>query len=179
MYSQEQGCCVRLSACAFQEYEERLAQLTASYEAEQASRARLEEDISSLKNHYNLKLSALEESLRKEAGVDKAGGGCAVQTEGSPMLLICRGVGFRHEQTQAVFAKSHVWQPLRILKWQRLPGSNPCSRPSLINSQSGNSSSLSRLCPPPYFPDFFSLSGPAWPYPVSLEVMKCNFFEFL
>ncbi|XP_072740010.1 kinesin-like protein KIF17 isoform X1 [Ciconia boyciana] len=50
-----------------EEYEERLAQLKASYEAEQASRARLEEDISSLRNHYDLKLSALEENLRKEA----------------------------------------------------------------------------------------------------------------
>ncbi|XP_075629496.1 kinesin-like protein KIF17 isoform X3 [Balearica regulorum gibbericeps] len=59
-----------------EEYEERLAQLTASYEAEQASRARLEEDISSLKNHYNLKLSALEESLRKEAA--------AMRTETTP-----------------------------------------------------------------------------------------------
>uniref|UniRef100_A0A8D0FEH1 Kinesin-like protein n=1 Tax=Strix occidentalis caurina TaxID=311401 RepID=A0A8D0FEH1_STROC len=51
-----------------EEYEKRLAQLKASYEAEQASRARLEEDISSLRNHYDLKLSALEENLRKEAG---------------------------------------------------------------------------------------------------------------
>lgn len=72
--------------CAFQEYEMRLAQLKASYEAEQASRARLEEDISSLRNHYDLKLSALEENLRKEAGVDEAGGGCAAQAEGSLML---------------------------------------------------------------------------------------------
>ncbi|XP_009975987.1 PREDICTED: kinesin-like protein KIF17, partial [Tauraco erythrolophus] len=54
-----------------EEYAERLAQLKASYEAEQASRARLEEDIRSLRNHYDLKLSALEENLRKEAGVDK------------------------------------------------------------------------------------------------------------
>uniref|UniRef100_A0A8C3IZH0 Kinesin-like protein n=2 Tax=Scolopacidae TaxID=8917 RepID=A0A8C3IZH0_9CHAR len=50
------------------EYEERLAQLKASYEAEQASRARLEEDISHLRNHYDVKLSALEENLRREAG---------------------------------------------------------------------------------------------------------------
>ncbi|XP_051493331.1 kinesin-like protein KIF17 isoform X2 [Apus apus] len=49
------------------EYEEQLAQLKANYEAEQASRARLEEDISSLRNHYHLKLSALEENLGKEA----------------------------------------------------------------------------------------------------------------
>uniref|UniRef100_A0A8C8B1Y3 Kinesin-like protein n=1 Tax=Otus sunia TaxID=257818 RepID=A0A8C8B1Y3_9STRI len=59
-----------------EEYEERLAQLKASYEAEQASRARLEEDISSLRNHYDLKLSALEENLRKEAA--------AVRTETTP-----------------------------------------------------------------------------------------------
>ncbi|XP_055654922.1 kinesin-like protein KIF17 isoform X3 [Falco peregrinus] len=59
-----------------EEYEEKLAQLKASYEAEQASRARLEEDISSLRHHYNLKLSALEENLRKEAA--------AVRTETTP-----------------------------------------------------------------------------------------------
>lgn len=71
--------------CALQEYEERLAQLKASYEAEQASRARLEEDITSLRTHYDLKLSALEENLRREAGVDRAGGGCAVRAERSLM----------------------------------------------------------------------------------------------
>ncbi|KAM6371409.1 kinesin-like protein KIF17 [Pluvialis apricaria] len=60
-----------------EEYEERLVQLKASYEAEQASRARLEEDISRLRNHYNLKLSALEENLRKEAA--------AVRTETTPL----------------------------------------------------------------------------------------------
>ncbi|KAM6045923.1 LOW QUALITY PROTEIN: kinesin-like protein KIF17 [Theristicus caerulescens] len=59
-----------------EEYEERLAQLKASYEAEQASRARLEEDISSLRNQYDLKLSALEENLRKEAA--------AMRTETTP-----------------------------------------------------------------------------------------------
>ncbi|XP_014807358.1 PREDICTED: kinesin-like protein KIF17 isoform X1 [Calidris pugnax] len=60
------------------EYEERLAQLKASYEAEQASRARLEEDISHLRNHYDIKLSALEENLRREAG------GAATRTEITP-----------------------------------------------------------------------------------------------
>ncbi|XP_009875156.1 PREDICTED: kinesin-like protein KIF17, partial [Apaloderma vittatum] len=55
-----------------EEYEERLAQLKASYEAEQASRTRLEEDIDSLRNLYDLKLSALEERLRKEAAAVRA-----------------------------------------------------------------------------------------------------------
>nr|XP_025971515.1 kinesin-like protein KIF17 isoform X1 [Dromaius novaehollandiae] len=50
-----------------QEYEVRLALLKADYEAEQESRARLEEDISSLRNSYDRKLSTLEENLRKEA----------------------------------------------------------------------------------------------------------------
>ncbi|XP_065552756.1 kinesin-like protein KIF17 isoform X5 [Lathamus discolor] len=59
-----------------EEYDKRLAQLKASYEAEQASRARLEEDISSLRAHYDLKLSALEENLRKEAA--------AARTETAP-----------------------------------------------------------------------------------------------
>ncbi|XP_030319631.1 kinesin-like protein KIF17 [Calypte anna] len=49
-----------------EEYEERLAQLKGSYEAEQASRARLEEDIRNLRNHYDLKLSALQGNLKKE-----------------------------------------------------------------------------------------------------------------
>lgn len=132
------GLLHQATSCVFQEYEERLAQLKASYEAEQASRARLEEDISSLRNHYNLKLFALEENLRKEAGVDEAGGGCAVQAGGSLVLLIREGVGFGHKQSQTVFAKSDLWQPL--LLQQALPGSNssPCSQPSLIDSRSGN-----------------------------------------
>ncbi|XP_010133103.1 PREDICTED: kinesin-like protein KIF17, partial [Buceros rhinoceros silvestris] len=54
-----------------EEYELRLAQLKASYEVEQASRARLEEDISSLRTHYDLKLSALEENLRREAAAPR------------------------------------------------------------------------------------------------------------
>uniref|UniRef100_A0A8D0H2I7 Kinesin-like protein n=1 Tax=Sphenodon punctatus TaxID=8508 RepID=A0A8D0H2I7_SPHPU len=51
-----------------EEYEKRLAQLKADYEAEQESRARLEEDISALRNSYDVTVSALEETLRKEAG---------------------------------------------------------------------------------------------------------------
>ncbi|XP_075762689.1 kinesin-like protein KIF17 isoform X1 [Pelodiscus sinensis] len=50
-----------------EEYEARLAQLKADYEAEQESRARLEEDINTMRTSYNLKLSSLEENLRKEA----------------------------------------------------------------------------------------------------------------
>ncbi|XP_043429885.1 kinesin-like protein KIF17 isoform X3 [Prionailurus bengalensis] len=63
-----------------EEYEERLARLRADYEAEQESRARLEEDITAMRNSYDVKLSALEENLRKEteavlkAGVLKAQG---------------------------------------------------------------------------------------------------------
>ncbi|XP_047580596.1 kinesin-like protein KIF17 isoform X2 [Lutra lutra] len=49
-----------------QEYEERLARLRADYEAEQESRARLEEDITAMRNSYDVKLSTLEENLRKE-----------------------------------------------------------------------------------------------------------------
>nr|XP_020024248.1 kinesin-like protein KIF17 isoform X2 [Castor canadensis] len=49
-----------------EEYEERLARLKADYEAEQESRARLEEDITAMRNLYDVKLSTLEESLRKE-----------------------------------------------------------------------------------------------------------------
>ncbi|XP_066872179.1 kinesin-like protein KIF17 [Kogia breviceps] len=49
-----------------EEYEECLAQLRADYEAEQESRARLEEDIAAMRNSYDVKLSTLEENLRKE-----------------------------------------------------------------------------------------------------------------
>ncbi|XP_058532251.1 kinesin-like protein KIF17 isoform X2 [Ochotona princeps] len=49
-----------------EEYEQRLAQLKADYEAEQESRARLEEDITAMRNSYDMKLSTLEENLRKE-----------------------------------------------------------------------------------------------------------------
>ncbi|XP_059997186.1 kinesin-like protein KIF17 isoform X1 [Lagenorhynchus albirostris] len=49
-----------------EEYEELLARLRADYEAEQESRARLEEDITAMRNSYDVKLSALEENLRKE-----------------------------------------------------------------------------------------------------------------
>lgn len=51
-----------------QEYEQRLAQLKADYQAEQESRARLEEDITAMRNSYDMKLSTLEENLRKETG---------------------------------------------------------------------------------------------------------------
>lgn len=53
---------------ATQEYEERLARLRADYKVEQESRARLEEDITAMRNSYDVKLSTLEESLRKETG---------------------------------------------------------------------------------------------------------------
>ncbi|XP_054402862.1 kinesin-like protein KIF17 isoform X4 [Pongo abelii] len=49
-----------------EEYEERLAQLKADYKAEQESRARLEEDITTMRNSYDVRLSTLEENLRKE-----------------------------------------------------------------------------------------------------------------
>lgn len=51
-----------------EEYEERLARLRADYEAEQESRARLEEDITAMRNSYDVKVSTLEENLRKETG---------------------------------------------------------------------------------------------------------------
>lgn len=60
-----------------QEYQERLAQLQASYQAEQVSRACLEKDIS--RDNFDLKMSVLQDLLRKEAGVEEAGGGCAAK----------------------------------------------------------------------------------------------------
>lgn len=51
-----------------QEYEERLARLRADYEAEQESRARLEEDMTAMRNSYDVQLSTLQENLRKGTG---------------------------------------------------------------------------------------------------------------
>ncbi|CAH2318495.1 kinesin KIF17 isoform X2 [Pelobates cultripes] len=51
-----------------QEYEEKFAQLKAEYEAEQKSRVRLEEDISNLRNSYDLKLASMEEIRKHSAG---------------------------------------------------------------------------------------------------------------
>lgn len=56
----------RVSHPTAQEYEERLARLKADYEAEQESRVRLQEDITAMRNSYDVKLSTLEENLRKE-----------------------------------------------------------------------------------------------------------------
>ncbi|MEE6482350.1 hypothetical protein FKM82_013227 [Ascaphus truei] len=53
-----------------QEYEQRFAQLKAEYEAEQKSRARLEEDISNLRNTYDLQLAFLEEDLKKKSAAE-------------------------------------------------------------------------------------------------------------
>lgn len=53
-----------------QEFQERLAQLQASCQEEQASRACLERDISSLRGDFDLRVSVLQHLLRKEAGVE-------------------------------------------------------------------------------------------------------------
>lgn len=45
-----------------QEYEARLAKLQAEYNAEQESKAKLQEDIATLRSSFELKLSDLEEA---------------------------------------------------------------------------------------------------------------------
>ncbi|XP_066058936.1 kinesin-like protein KIF17 [Chamaea fasciata] len=50
-----------------EEFQESLAQLQASCQAEQVSRARLEKDISSLRDDFDLKVSVLQDLPRKEA----------------------------------------------------------------------------------------------------------------
>ncbi|XP_078498705.1 kinesin-like protein KIF17 isoform X3 [Lissotriton helveticus] len=55
-----------------QEYEEKYAKLKAEFEAEQKSRARLEEDINLLRTSYDQQLANLEEDLKKKVGVDAA-----------------------------------------------------------------------------------------------------------
>ncbi|XP_032128917.1 kinesin-like protein KIF17, partial [Sapajus apella] len=64
-----------------EEYEERLARLKADYKAEQESRARLEEDITAMRNSYDVRLSTLQENLRKETGGSSLSPG-AVSREG-------------------------------------------------------------------------------------------------
>ena len=44
------------------EYEERLAKLQAEYNAEQESKAKLQEDIAALRSSYEFKLSDLEKT---------------------------------------------------------------------------------------------------------------------
>lgn len=54
-----------LSACnllSLQEYERRLAKLQADYNAEQQSKAKLQEDIAALRSSYESKLSDLEKA---------------------------------------------------------------------------------------------------------------------
>lgn len=85
-----------------QEYQERLARLQASYQAEQASHTRLEKDISSLRDDFDLKLCVLQDLLRKEAGVEEAGGGCAAKP--------------RFPQEQGLILLSDLWKPLQPLK---------------------------------------------------------------
>ncbi|XP_069466427.1 kinesin-like protein KIF17 [Ambystoma mexicanum] len=56
-----------------QEYEEKFAKLKAEFEAEQKSRARLEEDISILRSSYDQQLASLEEDLKKRADTSANG----------------------------------------------------------------------------------------------------------
>ncbi|XP_077116550.1 kinesin-like protein KIF17 isoform X1 [Ranitomeya variabilis] len=68
-----------------QEYEERFARLKAEYEAEQKSRARLEEDINNLRNSYNQQLADMEQDLKKkaDASINGAAEGSGATTPGS------------------------------------------------------------------------------------------------
>lgn len=63
--------CVLLS---LQEYEERLAKLQAEYNAEQESKAKLQEDIAALRSSYESKLSSLEKAqVSRGSSVPKNG----------------------------------------------------------------------------------------------------------
>ncbi|XP_069802979.1 kinesin-like protein KIF17 isoform X2 [Dendropsophus ebraccatus] len=65
-----------------QEYEERFARLKAEYEAEQKSRARLEEDIHNLRNSYSQQLADMEQDLKKKSEASVNGTG-VVPAEGT------------------------------------------------------------------------------------------------
>ncbi|XP_040279436.1 kinesin-like protein KIF17 isoform X1 [Bufo bufo] len=72
-----------------QEYEERFARLKAEYEAEQKSRARLEEDINNLRNSYSQQLADREQDLQRKSeaiviGPDVAAGASADGSENQP-----------------------------------------------------------------------------------------------
>ncbi|XP_018430715.1 PREDICTED: kinesin-like protein KIF17 [Nanorana parkeri] len=80
-----------------QEYEERFARLRAEYEAEQKSRARLEEDICNLRTSYDQQLASMEEDLKRRAGVSVTVGGPAaedpaIQEESAPVAAQLRSV---------------------------------------------------------------------------------------
>ncbi|XP_036415499.1 kinesin-like protein KIF17 [Colossoma macropomum] len=58
-----------------QEYEEKLARLQADYDAEQESKAKLQEDITALRTSYEIKLSSLERS--KASGAHNTDNSCS------------------------------------------------------------------------------------------------------
>lgn len=108
-----------------QQYQERLARLQASYQAEQVSHAHLEKDISSLRDDFDLKVSVLQDLFRKEAGVEEAGGGCAAKP--------------RFPQDQGLFLQSDLWQPLQLLKGSKCPLAEtvPALNPPLSTAGAG------------------------------------------
>ncbi|CAN2387971.1 Belongs to the TRAFAC class myosin-kinesin ATPase superfamily. Kinesin family [Pristimantis euphronides] len=65
-----------------QEYEERFARLRAEYEAEQKSRARLEEDINNLRNSYNQQLANREQDLKKKSDSNSSGSDVGIAASG-------------------------------------------------------------------------------------------------
>ncbi|XP_070597560.1 kinesin-like protein KIF17 isoform X3 [Erythrolamprus reginae] len=73
-----------------EEYEEKLAQLKAEYEAEQESRFRLEEDISALRNAYDLKFHTLEENVSKDIDTGETEMGESIEAflDQAPTVLI-------------------------------------------------------------------------------------------
>ncbi|KAM6312943.1 kinesin-like protein KIF17 [Podargus strigoides] len=110
-----------------EEYEERLAQLKASYEAEQAARARLEEDISSLRNHYALKLSALEQNLRKKAAF-LSGRGWSCGDDWSQQALLCLDpIGFAQltPEMRAAAAVSSIACKRAAMRTETTPDETP------------------------------------------------------
>lgn len=76
--------CILLSP---QEYEERLAKLQAEYNAEQESKAKLQEDIAALRSSYESKLSNLEKArASRGSSVSKNGNNKCPQQR--TMLLV-------------------------------------------------------------------------------------------
>ncbi|XP_032719529.1 kinesin-like protein KIF17 [Lontra canadensis] len=156
-----------------EEYEERLARLRADYEAEQESRARLEEDITAMRNSYDVKLSTLEENLRKEteavlkAEVLKAQGTSRAEfvswPESSPALHCELATKPEIHSTPRTLAGEDVSKTEVSPGFEELPTAQTSKSEASLGSDESSTledTSVSEACPAPREPSNVEFSTP-------------------
>ncbi|XP_022370407.1 kinesin-like protein KIF17 isoform X1 [Enhydra lutris kenyoni] len=161
-----------------EEYEERLARLRADYEAEQESRARLEEDITAMRNSYDVKLSTLEENLRKEteavlkaevlkAEVLKAQGTSRAEfvswPESSPPLHCELATKPEIHSTPRTLAGEDVSKTEVSPGFKELPTAETSKSEASLGSDESSTledTSMSEACPAPQEPSNVEFSAP-------------------